>query len=127
MLTRGIEAFVDEWECQPLLQPAPHISAEQRAAQRAQRLNHQPIGLANSLRGMGAGQQAPLWPKLSGLQPPVTLIVGERDVRYREIAARMHGQLPASTLCIVPEAGHTVHLDQPQFFVELVTKFLTTN
>lgn len=127
LLTRGIEAFVDEWERQPLLQPAPHVSAERRAAQRAQRLNNQPIGLANSLRGMGAGQQRPLWPRLSALRLPVMLIVGERDLRYRETAARMHDQLAASRLCVVPEAGHTVHLDQPRCFVDLVTNFLTTN
>jgi 2-succinyl-6-hydroxy-2,4-cyclohexadiene-1-carboxylate synthase len=127
VLTRGIDAFVSEWQRQPLLQPAPHVSAERRAAQRAQRLNNQPIGLANSLRGMGTGQQGPLWPKLSDLQLPVLLIVGEHDLRYRETAARMHDQLPASRLCIVPGAGHTVHLDQPRCFVHHVTNFLTTN
>jgi 2-succinyl-6-hydroxy-2,4-cyclohexadiene-1-carboxylate synthase len=121
LLVRGIEAFVEEWERLPLLEPAPHVSAERRAAQRAQRLSNQPIGLANSLRGMGAGQQAPLWSKLRDLRIPVSLIVGERDVRYREIASRMRRELPAGTLSTVAEAGHTVHLDQPRRFVDLVT------
>jgi 2-succinyl-6-hydroxy-2,4-cyclohexadiene-1-carboxylate synthase len=124
ILGRGIEAFVDEWERQPLLEPAPHVSAERRAAQHAQRLDNRPLGLANSLRGMGAGQQFPLWSSLPDLRLPVALIVGERDARYRDIALRMRERLPAATLWTVPDAGHTVHLDQPRRFVDLVTAAL---
>ena len=124
ILGRGIEAFVDEWERQPLLEPAPHVSAERRAAQHAQRLDNRPLGLANSLRGMGAGQQSPLWSRLPDLRLPVALIVGERDARYRDIALRMRERLPAATLWTVPDAGHTVHLDQPRRFVDLVTAIL---
>jgi len=124
ILARGIEAFVDEWERQPLLEPAPHVSAERRAIQRAQRLDNRPMGLANSLRGMGAGQQSPLWSSLPDLRLPVALIVGERDARYRDIALRMRERLPEATLWTVPDAGHTVHLDQPRRFLDLVAAAL---
>jgi 2-succinyl-6-hydroxy-2,4-cyclohexadiene-1-carboxylate synthase len=124
LVSRGIEAFVEEWERQPLLQPAPHVSAERRAAQHAQRLNNQPRGLANSLRGMGAGQQSPLGSRLPDLRLRVALIVGQRDARYCEIASRMHAQLPAATLCSVADAGHAVHVDQPGRFVDLVASVL---
>jgi len=124
IVTRGIAAFVEEWERQPLLEPAPHVSAERRAAQHAQRLTNRPLGLANSLRGMGSGQQAPLWSSLRDLRLPVALIVGQRDARYRDIASRMRERLPAATLWSVPDAGHTVHLDQPRRFVDLVASVL---
>jgi 2-succinyl-6-hydroxy-2,4-cyclohexadiene-1-carboxylate synthase len=124
ILAHGVEAFVDEWQRQPLLEPAPHVSAERRAAQRAERLDNQPVGLANSLRGMGAGQQPPLWSSLPRLPMPVALIVGERDARYVEIAARMRAGLPAARLWVVPEAGHTVHLDQPGRFAQLIKTVL---
>jgi 2-succinyl-6-hydroxy-2,4-cyclohexadiene-1-carboxylate synthase len=124
ILAGGIEAFVDEWERQALLQPAPHVSAERRAAQHAQRLDNRPLGLANSLRGMGAGQQLPLWSNLADLRLPVALIVGEHDARYRDIAWRMRERLPAAAVWSVPEAGHSVHFDQPRRFVDLVTAVL---
>ena len=124
ILERGIQAFVEEWERQPLLQPAPHVSAERRAAQHAQRLNNEPQGLANSLRGMGAGQQVPLWSSLPDVRLPVALIVGEHDARYRDIAWRMLERLPAAALWNVPDAGHAVHLDQPRRFADLVTAVL---
>jgi pimeloyl-ACP methyl ester carboxylesterase len=69
---------------------------------------------------MGAGQQEPLWARLPQLTMPVHLIVGELDTRYRQIGARMQALLPQADLTVVPDAGHTVHLDQPAQFVRLV-------
>jgi 2-succinyl-6-hydroxy-2,4-cyclohexadiene-1-carboxylate synthase len=114
--THGIAAFVDEWERQPLLALADHASAEVRAEQHAQRLQNDPLGLAMSLRGMGAGQQRPLWSELPRLSMPVSLLVGERDTRYCAIAERMLPLLPKGELTIAERAGHTVHLDQPDVF-----------
>jgi 2-succinyl-6-hydroxy-2,4-cyclohexadiene-1-carboxylate synthase len=116
----GIEAFVAEWERLPLLALAPHVPNVDRGQQTAQRLQNAPLGLANSLRGMGAGQQASLWAALPDLQERVLLVVGERDARYRQIAERMHSLLPTSEIAIVPEAGHTVHVDQPRAFIRAV-------
>jgi 2-succinyl-6-hydroxy-2,4-cyclohexadiene-1-carboxylate synthase len=118
--TRGVAAFVAEWEQQPLLALAPHVTDEVWQRQHAQRLSNDQIGLANSLRGMGAGQQAPLWSRLPELSMPVTLIVGESDFRYRGIAERMRPVLPEARLEVVPDAGHTVHVDQPAAYVRLV-------
>jgi 2-succinyl-6-hydroxy-2,4-cyclohexadiene-1-carboxylate synthase len=116
----GIAAFVAEWESLPLLQPAAHVSAAARAEQHRQRLANNPVGLANSLRGMGAGRQEPLWSRLPLLTQPVQLIVGELDARYRQLGARMQALLPRADLAVVPDAGHTVHLDQPTQFARLV-------
>jgi pimeloyl-ACP methyl ester carboxylesterase len=107
-----------------LLQPAPHVSAVARANQHAQRVSNNPLGLANSLRGMGTGQQTPLWSRLASVRQPVLLIVGEHDQRYRRIAERMQAALPRAELAVVAEAGHTVHLDQPSHFAQLVASFV---
>jgi 2-succinyl-6-hydroxy-2,4-cyclohexadiene-1-carboxylate synthase len=124
ILHTGIEAFVAEWERQPLLARAPHVAEVARAQHTAQRLQNEPLGLANSLRGMGAGQQTPLWPVLPDLRKRVLLMVGERDTRYRALAERMQARLPTAELAVVPDAGHTVHVDQPQALVNLVKSAL---
>jgi 2-succinyl-6-hydroxy-2,4-cyclohexadiene-1-carboxylate synthase len=120
----GIAEFVDEWERQPLLDLAPHVTAEVRERQHLQRLKNVAVGLAHSLRGMGAGQQEALWSRLPELLVPVGLIVGERDARYCEIARCMQSMLPNADLSVVDDAGHTVHVDQPQKFVTLVGKVI---
>jgi 2-succinyl-6-hydroxy-2,4-cyclohexadiene-1-carboxylate synthase len=120
----GIESFVAEWERLPLLLPTRHVSDAARANQHAQRLANSPVGLANSLRGMGVGQQASLWSRLPQVKQPVQLIVGAHDTRYRRIAERMQSLMPHAQLAVVAAAGHTVHLDQPAQFVQLVESAL---
>jgi pimeloyl-ACP methyl ester carboxylesterase len=95
-----------------------------RDRQRQDRLARDPRGLANSLRGMGAGQQAPMWDRLPELRMPVLLIVGERDAKYVATAERMLSLLPNARLAVIPEAGHTVHLEQPSAFAAVVTEFV---
>jgi pimeloyl-ACP methyl ester carboxylesterase len=51
---------------------------------------------------------------------PVQLIVGERDDRYRAIAERTQSLLPRADLAVVPQAGHTVHVDQPTGFIRVI-------
>ncbi len=51
----GLPAFVDRWAQQPLFASQQALPADVRARLRAQRLCQRPLGLANSLRGCGAG------------------------------------------------------------------------
>jgi len=127
ILRDGLPAFVEEWEQQPLLRPAAHVSQTARARQHELRLQNDPLGLANSLRGMGTGQQEPLWSQLPSLDVPAHLVVGQNDTRYCAVAERMRSTLPRATLEVVPEAGHTVHADQPAAFVKVVQCALSRN
>jgi 2-succinyl-6-hydroxy-2,4-cyclohexadiene-1-carboxylate synthase len=127
ILRDGLPAFVDAWERQPLLLPAAHVPPSVRARQHDLRLQNSPLGLANSLRGMGAGQQRPLWSSLSALEVPVDLIVGQNDARYCAVAKRMAESLPRAELTVVTDAGHTAHMDQPPAFVKAVRCALSRN
>jgi pimeloyl-ACP methyl ester carboxylesterase len=56
----------------------------------------------------------PLWDRLPELAVPVTLVVGERDEKFRAIAERMRKRLPDAQVTVVPGAGHAVHLEDPE-------------
>jgi pimeloyl-ACP methyl ester carboxylesterase len=45
---------------------------------------------------------------------PVTLVVGERDAKFRAIAGRMAPTIPACQVVVVDGAGHAVQLEQPE-------------
>jgi 2-succinyl-6-hydroxy-2,4-cyclohexadiene-1-carboxylate synthase len=122
----GIRAFVREWETLPLFRSQARLPAAVRQAQRAQRLQNSPLGLANSLRGMGAGAQQPLWPALATLPMPVLLMAGEEDRKYVGLARAMAERVRDVRVVVVPEAGHTVHLEQPAVFTAAVGDFLQT-
>jgi 2-succinyl-6-hydroxy-2,4-cyclohexadiene-1-carboxylate synthase len=120
----GLEAFVHGWERQPLFSSQHTLPATERMFLRSQRLRNDPRGLANSLRGMGAGRQEPLWEHLSGLPMPTLILVGELDRKYCELGQQMATDLPNARLGVVPGAGHTIHLEQPGHFADSVLAFL---
>lgn len=120
----GIEAFVRYWESLPLFATQRRLPPEVRERLRAQRLGNRPDGLANSLRGMGAGAQEPLWDRLSKLDMPVLLVVGEHDAKYVALGRDMAGRLRRARLAVVPGAGHAVHLERPGEFNRIVCEFL---
>jgi 2-succinyl-6-hydroxy-2,4-cyclohexadiene-1-carboxylate synthase len=120
----GIEAFVDRWETLPLWASQEQLSEEVRARLRQQRLQNSPLGLANSLRGMGTGAQPSLWEKLPALTLPTLLIAGELDEKFVAINQKMVERLPNGRLHRIPHAGHTTHLERPSAFATAVLTFM---
>jgi 2-succinyl-6-hydroxy-2,4-cyclohexadiene-1-carboxylate synthase len=120
----GVPAFIERWEKLPLFASQNTLPAEARKALRRQRLNNRASGLAQSLRGVGVGVQPSLHARLPTLHIPVLLIAGELDTKFTAIARSMAQALPQSQLCIVPGAGHAVHLEQPEEFASLAGDFL---
>ena len=119
----GVPAFIERWERIPLFASQKTLPSECREALHRQRLQNNATGLAQSLRGVGTGVQPSLNAQLPTLHIPVLLIAGELDTKFTTIAKRMAQALPQSQLHIIPAAGHTVHLEQPQLFTSLVGDF----
>ena len=120
----GIEAFVNRWEQLPLWNSQQQLIDQQRLTLRQQRLQNNILGLANSLRGMGTGQQPNLWPKLSTLTLPTLLLAGEFDTKFVGINQKMVAQLPNAKLKMMANAGHTIHLEQPAPYQQTILQFL---
>ena len=63
----------------------------------------------------------PLWDRLGELAMPVTLVVGERDEKFRAIAERMAGATPGRRASwSSPGAGHAVQLERPDSVAALL-------
>lgn len=124
VIEHGVPAFVDAWEKLPMFATQASMPAEQYAFQREIRLANDPLGLANSLRGMGVGAQPSLWERLGELQIPVLLITGSEDAKFDAIASEMMTLLPNAQHITIAKTGHTIHLEQPTQFDQTVTDFL---
>ena len=120
----GVEAFVDYWEALPLFATQELLPPEARTSIRAGRLANRAIGLANSLRGMGAGAQAPRHERLGELTMPVLLLAGALDAKFSAIAVEMAHALPDATMRVIEGAGHAAHIEQAETFGEAVLAFL---
>jgi 2-succinyl-6-hydroxy-2,4-cyclohexadiene-1-carboxylate synthase len=118
----GVSTFIDEWLALPMfngLTPA--------TSQREERLRNTAIGLADSLRYAGTGTQVPLWDALPTLRMPVLIVAGGKDEKFAQLAQRMHELIDSSTLALVPESGHNVHLEATTSFVEILLTWLYDN
>lgn len=122
--SEGVEPFVSHWEQIPLFASQSRIAAEARERLRADRLRRDACGLAQSLRGCGAGVAPAVVDRLHELTMPTLLVVGELDEKYRQLGETMAERIPRAELVVVPEAGHTVHLEQPAAYAEAVRRFL---
>lgn len=120
----GIEAFVGHWQSIPLFASQARLPADVRARLRAQRLANSQQGLANSLRGMGAGEEPPVFDRLREIAAPALVVAGAADAKYRRLAERTAAALPNARLAVIADAGHAVHLEQPRAFTRAVRRFL---
>lgn len=117
----GVPAFIQEWLAMPMFSG---LSAH--TAQITERLRNTAEGLADSLLFAGTGTQEPLWDDMHRLTMPTLILAGADDHKFVAHAQRMHAQIPQSILRVVPNSGHTVHLEQPRVFADLVGSFIAS-
>lgn len=124
IVAEGIESFVSYWENIPLFSSQKTLALEVQKAIRQQRLNNSPLGLSNSLLGMGTGVQPSWWESLTQLDMPVLLVTGALDVKFCKIAEEMKLRLQNSRHVIFDRCGHAIHVEEPEKFATIVGEFL---
>lgn len=102
---RGIAAFVEAWEAQPLFATQARAPEGRRAARRARRLALDPEQLARSLEAMGLAEMPDYRAQVDAR---IALIAGAADPKYLAIARA----LPAP-LTVIADSGHDPVLEQP--------------
>ncbi|MEK7291919.1 MAG: alpha/beta fold hydrolase, partial [Actinomycetota bacterium] len=121
ILDIGVNAFVDEWLAQPMFSTLPRDDED-----RALRRTNTTSGLANSLITAGTGSQQPLWNRLGELRMPVLILAGTNDLKFAELAERLHRSIPTSQLELIQNAGHAVHYEQPLVVASLLQRWLNS-
>ena len=118
--SEGIEPFVDGWARLPLFESQAALPNATRDALRARRMTNNPAQLARALRGLGTGAQSSVHGRLSELPMPVALITGSLDTKFGQIAEAMKQRIPTVSHTVVPDVGHTVHLEAPAIWATWV-------
>lgn len=124
MEQEGIVQFVNFWEDIPLFATQKRLPMDVQQTIRNERLSQQVEGLSNSLRNMGTGKQPTWWEQLHHLTCETLLIVGEHDHKFVTINEQMEKKIKQASLVVVSDAGHAIHVEQPDFFGKLVISFL---
>jgi 2-succinyl-6-hydroxy-2,4-cyclohexadiene-1-carboxylate synthase len=113
LLEGGLERFLDAWDAQPLFATRARLPEHVITSHRAARLRHDPLGLARSLEVLGLAEMPDCRPELARLTMPVTLMAGELDPKFLDLARELTAALPHATLRAAPGAGHDLLLERP--------------
>ena len=114
-LDRATDVNVDFW--------LPTASERVRAAIRAQQ--RRAFELQAGREDEGTLLSGELELRLSGIEAPALVLVGERDhADFHLIADRLATELPAARRQVIPAAGHLPSLEQPEAFDAAVLRFL---
>lgn len=115
-----LDEFLRDWLSNPLFAGLPE------AAQcMEERMTNRPEGLAASLEACGTGSQEPLWDRLVELTMPVLVMAGEQDPKFTALAAQTVQSVGSNAqLVTIPNAGHSVHLEQPEATAAKINEFL---
>ena len=122
--TDGLEAFVDYWSSLPLFNGLERRGPSFLDQVRAARIENHVGGLAESLRGMGAGAMRPVWDELRRVKVPATFVAGELDHGYTASARRLAASVPNGRVVLIQRAGHTAHQERPEAFARLLLAHL---
>ncbi len=81
-------------------------------------------GLVRAARGMLTQHDARVIQSLGSVEVPALVIVGANDTPFLAAADYMTAKIPHATKVVIPDAGHSSNIDQPEIFNLAVTRFL---
>ncbi|MCB1031769.1 MAG: alpha/beta fold hydrolase [Acidimicrobiales bacterium] len=117
----GVERFLDEWMAQSLFDGLELVPEDLCA-----RRNNSADGLASSLRLAGTGtMEPPWWDDLHRIEVPTVVMWGEHDTKFAALGKRMVSEIGSNaTSRCVDNAGHAVHLQQPDVVAEVIVELI---
>ena len=119
----GVSAFMDWWAGLPLFESQRNLTNDQRERLLAGRLANDTESLALSFERAGAhampsqGESIRALCELAAKGIPVSYLAGELDAKYCKVASILQAESQgAVSCCVVPAAGHSIHLERPEAF-----------
>ncbi|CAM3880166.1 alpha/beta fold hydrolase [Bordetella tumulicola] len=89
---------------------------------------HSAKGAAMTMRGVQARRPSlyDLEDQLKAMFVPTLIVVGDEDDHCLQPGIFLKQTIPASGLAVLPKSGHTLNLEEPALFNQLVADFLAT-
>jgi 2-succinyl-6-hydroxy-2,4-cyclohexadiene-1-carboxylate synthase len=123
--SHNIEEFAELWMSKDIFNTQRRFSNEKLKNIRKKKTLNSKIGLANSLRGFGAGRMGYFGSKLKQINCPVLLITGELDKKFTKINSVLKKKFLNAKHKIIKNAGHNTHIEEPGRFVSITNYFLS--
>ncbi len=119
-LSESWDSLLERWNGQPIFQydKKDVIRLEKDYSRKA---------LSDAMRCFSIGKQEFLKEKIEELDIPILWVVGERDTKYVSLAKNLRLKHPDSSIVVIPNAGHRLHLTNPETLQEKIGEFILLN
>jgi len=97
-----------------------------RSRETQQAVHRSAQGLAHAARGMLAQEGSQVIDGLGSIRVPTLVIVGDQDQPFVAPSEYMAKKIPGARLEVIPGAGHSSNLDQPETFNRILREFLAS-
>lgn len=124
IIKNGIHWFQEYWAGLEIFDTQRKLSADVCNEIQQRRLRNSPEALANILTGCGQGVFPYYGDKLHQLPMPILYISGGLDKKYSKIGEQLAKGSFNVKFVQIENAGHNVHLEQPNDFQKTVWSFL---
>lgn len=123
--------FMSKWNRLPLLQSPEEGKSDENRKVTHEHFKHiqagqNPVGIANSLREFGAGNVDSVKEPLKKLNIPAGIITGSADIAYTQMWNELTSDLHNGTHYVIRNAGHRVHLDCPDVYIQTIKTFINS-
>ena len=97
-----------------------------RSRETQQAVHRSAQGLAHAARGMLAQESSQVIDGLASIRVPTLIVVGDQDQPFVAPSEYMAKKIPGARLEVIPGAGHSSNLDQPEIFNRVLREFLAS-
>ncbi len=126
LLTDGMAKFADRYAHGPTRVQFEAKDPRGFAIFKAQLAEHSALGSANTQ--LGCQKERPslytLTAEMAALTVPTLVLTGDEDWPCLAPALLMKRTIPSAALSVMPNCGHTINLEAPQMFNEIVEDFM---
>jgi pimeloyl-ACP methyl ester carboxylesterase len=124
----GMASAVEELSAGPTRTPFLRKDPRGFALFQSELAEHSVEGMANIYRGVQLRRPTifQLKDKLNDLRVPTLVMVGDEDDPCLEPALFLKREIPGARLCVIPDTGHCVNLEEPALFNAYVQDFFTS-
>ena len=120
----GIDAFLQRWDAQPILQRGQQLDKGSYLQRLLYREGHKAEGICFALQELGLGALPSCWESLRGNTVPQLWVSGADDLKFCEIGARAAALSSDGRAAQIAGCGHNPLLEVPERLAELVIPFL---
>ncbi|MGL4819561.1 MAG: alpha/beta fold hydrolase [Bacilli bacterium] len=120
LISGDLKRFVHFWESLDLFKTQRSLPIDVQENIRRMRLAQDASRIQRALYDLNVSEQPDYSTSFLHFNGKAMFVAGEYDSKYVDIAKRA----PKGSFCIVPQVGHAVHVERPEFFDTIVNEFI---